>query len=247
MIELEKITKIYRMGQTEVHALRGIDLRFDDGDFVAVMGASGSGKSTLMHILGCLDLPTSGTYLLDGVDVRWLDDDDLALIRNRKIGFVFQSFNLLSHSTAVQNVELPLVYAGVREGRRERALAALEAVGLSHRANHQPSELSGGQQQRVAIARALVTEPSILLADEPTGNLDTESSLEIMRLLADLNQQGRSVVLITHEPDIAQFARRVVRLRDGLAIGDSVQHPYANFPPTPTLPFAGGGQEEAVR
>jgi putative ABC transport system ATP-binding protein len=223
MIELRGVTKVYRMGETEIHALRGIDLRVADGEFVAVMGASGSGKSTLMNILGCLDLPTGGTYLLDGEDVQGLGDDELAAIRNQRIGFVFQSFNLLPRSTALHNVEMPLIYAGVRAERRERALAALEAVGLADRAGHQPTELSGGQQQRVAIARALVTEPSILLADEPTGNLDSESSLEIMRLLVELNVQGRSVLLITHEPEIGRFAHRLVRIRDGHIIGDEIQ------------------------
>jgi putative ABC transport system ATP-binding protein len=176
-----------------------------------------------MNVIGCLDLPTSGQYLLDGVDVRGLNDNQLAAIRNLKIGFVFQSFNLIPRSSAVHNVEMPLIYAGVSSGRRERALAALDSVGLADRARHQPSELSGGQQQRVAIARALVTEPAILLADEPTGNLDSESSLEIMRLLQDLNEEGRTVVLITHEGEVAAFARRVVRLRDGLVLSDEVR------------------------
>jgi len=223
MIELKAVSKVYRTGQVEVYALRGIDLLVEKGAFVAVMGASGSGKSTLMNIVGCLDLPTSGRYLLDGVDVQELSDNELAEIRNRKIGFVFQSFNLIPRTTSLQNVELPLAYAGLSAERRQRALAALAAVGLENRARHQPSELSGGQQQRVAVARALVTDPSILLADEPTGNLDTEASLEIMRLLVELNQAGRTVVLITHEEDIAGFARRVVRLRDGLIVSDQPQ------------------------
>ena len=208
------------MGNVRVHALKGIDLRVENREFVAIMGASGSGKSTLMNIIGCLDLPTSGRYLLDGVDVRKLNDNQLAIIRNRKIGFVFQSFNLIPRSTAIHNVEMPLIYAGMGSGRRQRALAALRMVGLANRAKHQPSELSGGQQQRVAIARALVTEPSILLADEPTGNLDSEASHEIMKLLVDLNDEGRTIVLITHEEDYAAYARRVVRLRDGLIVGD---------------------------
>ncbi len=225
LIHLSGITKVYRMGDIEVHALRGVDLDIAEGDFVAIMGASGSGKSTLMNVLGCLDLPTTGTYLLDGVDVRHLDDNQLAVIRNRKIGFVFQSFNLIPRSSAVHNVEMPLIYAGESQGRRERALAALAEVGLADRAGHLPSELSGGQQQRAAIARALVTEPAILLADEPTGNLDSESSVDIMRLLSKLNEEGRTVILITHEADIAAFAKRVVRVKDGLIVGDQLQEP----------------------
>ena len=217
------MTKVYRMGDIEVRALRGIDLAIDEGEFVAIMGASGSGKSTLMNLLGCLDQPTEGSYVLDGIDVAELGDDDLAVIRNRRIGFVFQSFNLIPRSTALHNVEMPLVYAGDTARREERAMASLELVGLADRALHQPSELSGGQQQRVAIARALITEPAILLADEPTGNLDSESSLEIMRLLTDLNRQGRTIVLITHEADIAAFASRVVRLRDGQLLSDERQ------------------------
>jgi putative ABC transport system ATP-binding protein len=210
MIQLEAVTKTYRMGRVEVQALRGIDLLVDSGEFVAIMGASGSGKSTLMNIIGCLDVPSSGRYLLDGTDVAKLDDDKLAIIRNRKIGFVFQSFNLIPRTTALHNVEMPLIYAGA-QNRRPRALQALEAVGLANRAGHQPTELSGGQQQRAAIARALVTDPAILLADEPTGNLDTASSVEIMKLLTQLNeQQARTIVLITHERDIAAFAKRVI-------------------------------------
>ena len=204
----------------ECGALRSVSLEVTPGEFIAIMGASGSGKTTLMNVIGCLDLPSAGRYLLEGVDVRQLNDNQLAAIRNRKIGFVFQSFNLIPRSSAVHNVEMPLIYAGVTGGRRERALAALESVGLGDRARHQPSELSGGQQQRVAIARALVTEPAILLADEPTGNLDSESSVEIMRLLQELNEEGRTVVLITHEDEVAAFARRVVRLKDGLVVRD---------------------------
>jgi len=222
-IELVDVVKIYRMGNVQVNALRGVSLSVAEGEFVAIMGASGSGKSTLMNIIGCLDLPTSGAYLLDGIDVRRLNDNQLAAIRNRKIGFVFQSFNLIPRSTAIHNVEMPLIYAGMSHQRRQRAMAALDAVGLADRARHQPSELSGGQQQRVAIARALVTEPAILLADEPTGNLDSESSLEILRLLVELNDDGRTVVLITHENDIAAFAKRVVRLKDGLILEDHFQ------------------------
>jgi putative ABC transport system ATP-binding protein len=222
-IELEDVTKVYRMGNLEVNALRGVSLAVDEGEFVAIMGASGSGKTTLMNIIGCLDLPSTGRYVLDGVDVRRLNDNQLAAIRNLKIGFVFQSFNLIPRSSALHNVEMPLIYAGVGANRRRRALAALDAVGLADRARHQPSELSGGQQQRVAVARALVTEPAILLADEPTGNLDSESSVEIIRLLVELNDEGRTIVLITHEPDIAAFARRVVRLKDGQVIEDRLQ------------------------
>ena len=222
MITLEGVTKTYRMGRLEVPALQGIDLHVGQGEFVAIMGASGSGKSTLMNILGCLDVPTSGRYLLDGTDVAKFDDDQLARIRNRKIGFVFQSFNLIPRTSALHNVEMPLVYAGER-GRTERAREALGSVGLADRVHHQPTELSGGQQQRAAIARALVTNPAILLADEPTGNLDSVSSVEIMRLLANLNaERGRTVILITHEQDIARFAKRVVELRDGRIVRDAM-------------------------
>jgi len=223
VITLEGITKVYLAGEVEVAALKGISLHIPEGEFVAIMGPSGSGKSTLMNLIGCLDQPSSGRYILDGYDVSALSDDQLAWIRNRKIGFVFQSYNLIPRASAVHNVEMPLIYAGDNQQRRERAMAALESVGLLQRASHLPNELSGGQQQRVAVARALVTDPAILLADEPTGNLDSESSLEIMKLLRELNQQGRTIVLITHEPDIAAFAQRVVRLRDGVIVSDERQ------------------------
>ena len=220
LIELDNVQKVYDTGAVKVPALRGVTLRVLSGEFVAIMGASGSGKSTLMNIIGCLDVPTSGRYLLDGTEVASLNDNELATIRNRKIGFVFQSFNLIPRTTALHNVEMPLIYAGA-QNRRPRAMEALQAVGLANRADHQPTELSGGQQQRAAIARALVTNPAILLADEPTGNLDTTSSVEIMKLLTQLNQEhARTIVLITHERDIAAFAQRTVELRDGLILSD---------------------------
>jgi putative ABC transport system ATP-binding protein len=223
MIILEDVTKVYQVGTVEFWALKGISLQVDEGEFIAIMGPSGSGKSTLMNLIGALDVPTSGRYILDGVDVADLDDYELAEIRNRKIGFVFQSFNLIARTTALHNVEMPLIYAGVGRVRHDRAMEALRMVGLEDWAGNQPTELSGGQQQRVAIARALVTDPAILLADEPTGNLDSGSSREIMRLLVDLNHQGRTVVLITHEPDVAKFARRVVHIRDGLVESDETR------------------------
>jgi len=222
VIAVRNLTKTYAMGAVEVRALRGVSLVVERGDFVAIMGASGSGKSTLMNILGCLDAPTTGHYELDGVDVRALDETELAFVRNRKIGFVFQSYNLIPRTSAVANVELPLMYGGMKRTERRRiALLALEAVGLGDRVDHLPSELSGGQQQRVAVARALATRPAMILADEPTGNLDSESTREVLEIFARLNQRGRTVVLITHEDDVAAYARRFIRLRDGLVVSDS--------------------------
>jgi len=217
VIRTEQITKTYESGGGAVQALRGIDLTVGRGELVAIMGASGSGKSTLMNVLGCLDVPTSGTYELDGERIESLDKNQLAAIRNRKLGFVFQGFNLLARTSAVENVELPLLYDRSGRKRDTRALAAkaLERVGLGQRLDHQPSELSGGQQQRVAIARALVTEPALVLADEPTGNLDSRTSMEIMALFQELNEQGITIVVVTHEPDIAAYATRVVEVRDG--------------------------------
>lgn len=216
MIELKNIIKEYQMGTQTVHALRGVDVTIADGEFVAIMGPSGSGKSTLMNIIGCLDLPTSGTYRLDDLDVSHMSDDEQARVRNRHIGFVFQQFNLLPRTSALKQVALPLMYAGVgRSERTEMARAALTAVGLGERMDHRPDELSGGQQQRVAIARALATRPGILLADEPTGALDTQSGEEILRIFADLNAQGITIIVVTHDPEVAERAQRTIWIRDG--------------------------------
>ena len=219
MIRLDNIVKTYRLGDVEVTALKGVTCLIETGEMVSIMGPSGSGKSTLMNLIGCLDKPTSGRYELDGIDVSRLKDDELAEIRNKKIGFVFQSFNLLAKSTTVANVELPLVYSGVGN-KHERALAALESVGMAKRAKHRPSEISGGEQQRVAIARALVNNPALILADEPTGNLDTQTSQGIMTLLQELNRQGITIVLVTHEEDIAGYTQRTIYLRDGQIVSE---------------------------
>ncbi len=225
VIDIADVTKLYRMGEETVHALRGVALKVHRNEYLAIMGPSGSGKSTLMNMLGCLDTPTSGHYEFSGKDVSSMTDDELADIRNREIGFVFQTFNLLPRSTSLANVELPLVYAGIGpDERREKAIRALESVGLGERMGHKPNELSGGQRQRVAIARALVNNPSIILADEPTGNLDSRTGEEIMQLFEDLYAQGNTIIVVTHEEDIARHARRIVRLRDGLIESDVRQH-----------------------
>jgi putative ABC transport system ATP-binding protein len=227
VIEIKSVKKVYSMGTNQVLALRGLDLIVERGEMIAVMGSSGSGKSTLMNILGCLDVPTEGTYVLDGTQVNGLSKNDLADLRNQKLGFVFQGFNLLARTSALENVELPLLYdrSGVKRDTKALAMAALERVGLGDRLDHQPSELSGGQQQRVAIARALVTRPTLLLADEPTGNLDSRTSIEVMALFQELNDQGITMLLVTHEPDVAQYAKRIVEVRDGRIRRD---HPVEN-------------------
>jgi putative ABC transport system ATP-binding protein len=231
VLEVRELTKIYGTGEATVHALRGVSMVVERGDYVAVMGSSGSGKSTLMNILGALDVPSSGAYLLDGVDVSRLADRQLALARNRLIGFIFQAFNLIPRTTALANVELPLAYAGVKpRQRRERAMAALEVVGLADRARHEPNQLSGGQQQRVAVARALVTAPALLLADEPTGNLDTRSTADVLAVFDELSAAGRTIVLITHEPEVGDRTKRLVRLVDGRIVTDVRQSPLNRIP-----------------
>ena len=226
LIDIRDITKVYPMGEEKVYALRGVSLGVARGEYVAIMGPSGSGKSTLMNLIGCLDTPTSGSYVLNGKEVARMTDDELAAIRNQEIGFVFQTFNLLPRTSALQQVELPLVYGGLsRKERRERAVRALKAVGLGDRMNHTPNEMSGGQRQRVAIARALINDPSILLADEPTGNLDSQTGAEIMALFDELNGRGNTIVVVTHEEDIAAHARRIVRLKDGQIWNDAANTP----------------------
>jgi putative ABC transport system ATP-binding protein len=221
VIDLRDVRRTYQVGNIAVHALRGVSLRIERGEYVAIMGSSGSGKSTLMHILGCLDAPTSGSYRLNGVDVLSVPEDELSDVRNRRIGFVFQSFNLIPRTRALANVELPLAYGGLRRSqRRGRALDAMRSVGLGDRVHHMPSELSGGEQQRVAIARALVTNPAMILADEPTGNLDTGSSEEVLGIFGGLHDAGRTIILITHEADVAAHAERIIRLSDGLVVAD---------------------------
>jgi putative ABC transport system ATP-binding protein len=255
VIRVHDVGKVFELGQIRVVALRDVSLRIDTGDFVAIMGSSGSGKSTLMNILGCLDVPSSGRYEIDGVDVSHMDEDDLSDLRNRKIGFVFQSFNLVPRTSALVNVELPLAYAGLRGAqRRQRAERALRSMGMGHRLDHQPAELSGGQQQRVAVARAIVTNPSLILADEPTGNLDSHSTEDVLRIFARLNEEGRTVVLITHEPDVADQAKRVIRLSDGEVVEDRRSLGVYDSPPAlhgqksahhhdgATVPAAGGAQ-----
>jgi putative ABC transport system ATP-binding protein len=232
VLDVRAATKRYGEGDMAVHALRGVSLRVERGDYVMIMGASGSGKSTLMNILGCLDIPTEGRYLLDGTDVGSLEERQLSVLRNRKIGFIFQSFNLIPRMSALANVELPLAYGGVKPAeRRRRALAALDQVGLAERVGHEPNELSGGQQQRVAVARALVTAPALLLADEPTGNLDSRSTADVLGILDRLSMSGRTIALITHEDEVAAHAKRVVRLVDGQIIEDRRQAPVDGPPP----------------
>ncbi len=248
VIDVRDVHRVYRLGEISVHALRGVSFTVERGDYVAIMGSSGSGKSTLMHILGCLDAATRGRYLLDAIDVQDFDEDDLADVRNRKIGFVFQSFNLVPRTTALANVELPLAYAGMsRPERRARAEAALDSVGMSDRLHHLPAELSGGQQQRVAVARALVTHPALMLADEPTGNLDTRSTHDILSVFDELNRQGHTIVLITHEADVAARAKRVLHLADGLLTEDRRVVDVDQPPPGESRLHPFGGPVQAGR
>jgi putative ABC transport system ATP-binding protein len=245
VISIKDLKKIYKLGDNTVHALRGVSLDIEEGEFVAITGPSGSGKSTMMHILGCLDRPTEGHYYLNGKDVSNLSRDELAEIRNKQIGFVFQGFNLLPRTTAAENVEVPLLYSRPvvpAPERRELAMEALSAMGLTDRADHHPSQLSGGQQQRVAIARALVNKPSLILADEPTGNLDTKTSIEVMRILQELRKRsGITIVLITHEPDIAAYGTRIISVRDGVIISDKPNTPREDFTEADPLPMVAGG------
>jgi putative ABC transport system ATP-binding protein len=237
VIEIRGLTKTYDMGKLQVHALRGVDLDVGRNEFMSIMGPSGSGKSTLMNLLGCLDTPTDGSYKLNGQEVSKLDDNELAAVRNREIGFVFQTFNLLPRATALHNVELPLIYAGTSaRDRKKKAMRALEIVQLADRADHRPNELSGGQRQRVAIARALVNEPAILLADEPTGNLDSRTSYEVMELFIQLHDSGQTVILVTHEPDIAEYSHRVITILDGKVVKDIRQEPKRHVAPPPEEP-----------
>jgi putative ABC transport system ATP-binding protein len=248
LIEIDHLTKVYQLGEVEVHALRGVSVHIARGEFVAIMGASGSGKSTFMNILGCLDKPTKGTYILEGIDVGKLTRDELAAIRNKKIGFVFQGFNLLSRTSALENVELPMFYSTVSNKlRKTKAIEALEKVGLGDRIHHYPNQLSGGQQQRVAIARSLVNDPSIILADEPTGNLDSRTSVEVMGIFQELNSHGITIILVTHEPDIAQFAKRHVVFRDGKIRADKINsNPKVAAEVIKEMPIIDEDEEEAA-
>ncbi len=240
LIDIKNVARLYQMGTETIHALRDVSLQITRGEYLAIMGPSGSGKSTLMNILGCLDTPSGGKFVLNGSDVSGMDDNALSEIRNREIGFVFQSFNLLARSTALQNVELPMIYAGVSKSeRRQRAIDSLSAVGLGDRMHHRPNELSGGQRQRVAVARALVNRPSILLADEPTGNLDSKTGVEILALFEELASKGNTIIVVTHEEEVAQHSRRIIRLRDGLIAADELVAKGAHStPPVPPIPSA---------